>query len=204
MSIFPEPSKRRMIMLFGLLENWEKPRITSLEIGKCLGCKDSLIRHDFSFLGIKCGVSNGYEVSALRQTLETALGFPRLHEDDGIAKKKCCIVGLGRLGAALLDDGIFEGSGFSVVAGFDSSLNRVELMRSVFELYPASRIESVIPERKIDYAILCCAESEAEKMVLRLVNAGIKGIVNCTRSVFAVPENVKVINASPIVALLSL
>ena len=204
MCVFPEPQKRRMVMLLELLESLKKPRITSLEIGKYLGCKDSLIRYDFRLLGIKCGVSNGYEVNVLRRNLKNALGFSDSGEDGSQAQKRCCIVGLGRLGAALLDDGIFEGSGFSVVAGFDSSLNRVEVMRSVFELYPASRIEIVIPERKIDYALLCCPESEAEKMVFRLVNAGIKGIVNCTRAVFAVPENVKIINASPIAALLNL
>ena len=38
-------------------------------------------------------------------------------------------------------------------------------------------------------------------MVGRLVNAGIKGIVNYTRAVLKVPPSVKVENVSPVLAL---
>ena len=194
----PGPTRKRFVLLLNLLENWKKDHVSSIEIGRMLGCKDSLVRYDFRFVNVPSGAKNGYCVQALRQEIKSVLGA-----DDEVLKK-CCIVGLGRLGAALLDDGIFEGSGFKVCAGFDSSVNRVEMLRSTFELFPANRIESVCQQQKIEYAFLCCANTEVEKMVQRLVNAGIKGIVNYTTSVFAVPENVKVQNVSPITALMSL
>ena len=55
--------------------------------------------------------------------------------------------------------------------------------------------------KKIEYAVLCCPENEVQKMADRLVNAGIKGIVNYTAAVFFVPEHVKVQNVAPAVAL---
>ena len=194
----PKATKSRLVLLLGMLENWKKNRVSSIEISTLLSCKDSLVRYDLSFLEVPAGAKNGYDVQALKQGIRQALG------SEGCIQKKCCVVGLGRLGAALLDDGIFEGSDFKICAGFDSSVNRVELLRSSFELYPASRIESVCQQQKIQYAFLCCPNAEVEKMVQRLVNAGIKGIVNYTTAVFPVPPTVKVQNVSPITALMNM
>lgn len=195
-----ESAKKRMILLLNLLEKWENPRITSKEIANLLGIKDSLVRCDFGFLRLPSehrGFKNGYDVCVLAEDIKNSVDFSKVE----LQEKKLCIVGLGRLGAALLDNRFFEKSGFKIYAGFDSSLNRVELIRSTFELFPASRIESVCSAKKIEYAILCCEEDEVQKMADRLVKAGIKGIVNYTNAVFAVPKNVKVQNVSPSVAL---
>ena len=174
MKKIPEPTRRRLIQVFQFLSGWKKSRITSAEISAFLGCKDSLVRRDFSFAGCAPGVSNGYNVEALKKVLASVCG---VCSADGNARKKCCIVGLGRLGAALLDDSFFEESGFSVEAGFDSSVNRLEIMRSTFELYPASRIETVVPQRTIEYAILYCAEKEVPNMTERLVPSGVSSTV---------------------------
>ena len=201
----PVSTKKRMVLLLELLHEWKRPRITSKEIAALLGVKDSLVRYDFAFLDFPAehrGFKNGYEISVLEKDIRASLLRYEEKKDNGVSlEKRLCIVGLGRLGVALLDDSFFEGSGFKVCAGFDSSLNRVELIRSTFELFPASRIENVCAAKKIEYAVLCCPENEVQKMADRLVNAGIKGIVNYTRAVFAVPESVRVQNISPAVAL---
>lgn len=206
----PKNTRKRLTLLLEFLNGCKKEKVTSIEISQALGCKDSLIRFDLRYVRFSGGVSNGYDVNLLKKEVGRTLGLSFCADEknaecvkDNIAKcvKKLCIVGLGRLGAALLDQGIFYESGFEVCAGFDSSLNRVELLRSTFELYPASRIESVIPQQKIEYAILCCAENEAQKMADRLVKAGIKGIVNYTRAVVRIPTEVKIENVSPVLAL---
>ncbi len=199
----PVSTKKRMVLLLNLLKKWQRPRITSKEIAALLGVKDSLVRCDFAFLEFPAehrGFRNGYEISVLEKDIQSSL-LKYEDKDSAGVEKRICIVGLGRLGAALLDDSFFEESGFKVCAGFDSSLNRVELIRSTFELFPASRIESVCTAKKIEYAVLCCPENEVQKMADRLVKAGVKGIVNYTRAVFAVPDYVGVQNISPAVAL---
>lgn len=197
-----ESTKKRLLLLLNFLKICEKTRVTSKEIALLLGVKDSLVRYDFVQAGIPAehrGYKNGYDVKILAEDIKVALGSGN---QGGVAeKKRICIVGLGRLGAAFLDNDFFEKSGFEVCAGFDSNLNRVELLRSTFELFPASRIESVCPAKKIEYAVLCCSESEVQKMTDRLVKAGIKGIVNYTNAVFSVPDGIKVQNVSPVVAL---
>lgn len=192
-----EPTKRRLVALIKLLDDVKLQRITSVEISRISGWKDSLVRFDLKSARISGGVSNGYDVEKLKYSIIQVLGIEKTEE------KKCCIVGLGRIGAAMLDTSIFLGSGFQIVAGFDANVNRTEILRSTFPLYPLSRLESVISAEKIEYAILCVLEKDAQNVALRLEKCGIKGIVNYTSTVLNLGESVKIENVSPVSALLN-
>lgn len=185
----PEVTRKRMLILQNLLQGWQNEKITSVQISEITGWKDSLIRHDLWLLGYNKGVSNGYLKDDLQEAISLALGFES-------KEVNCCIVGLNRLGAALLDDATTEGSVFKIKAGFDSNVNRVEILRSTFPLYPATEMSWVIKKENIRLAILTVAAKDAQTMCDRLVKAGITGIVNMTNSVLRVPENVKLENLS--------
>ncbi len=185
----PEVTRKRMLILQNLLQSWQSEKITSVQISEITGWKDSLIRHDLWLLGYNKGVSNGYLKDDLQEAISLALGFES-------EQKNCCILGLNRLGAALLDDATTEGSVFKIKAGFDSNVNRVEILRSTFPLYPATEMSWVIKKENIRLAILTVADKDAQVMCDRLVKAGITGIVNMTNSVLRVPENVKLENLS--------
>lgn len=190
----PEASKKRMVQLLQILKAWPQKKITSAQISEITGWKDSLIRHDFWLLGKNLnGVSNGYSVENLIFVLEELICDS--------STKNCCIVGLGRLGAALLDQSFFESSGFEIKVGFDSNLYRVEILRSSFPLYPADDMPWVIKQEKIEYAILSVQNKNAQAMTDRLVKTGIKGIVNLTQRLVKTPASVKVENLSIINAL---
>ena len=187
--VLPEVTRKRMLILQNLLQNWQGEKITSVQISEITGWKDSLIRHDLWLLGYNKGVSNGYRKDDLQEAISLALGF----ESEQV---NCCIAGLNRLGAALLDEGTTVGSVFKIKAGFDSNVNRVEILRSTFPLYPATEMSWVIKKENIRLAILTVADKDAQAMCDRLVKAGVTGIVNMTNSVLRVPENVKVENLS--------
>lgn len=190
----PEASKKRMVQLLQILKAWPQKKITSAQISEITGWKDSLIRHDFWMLGKNLnGVSNGYSVENLIFVLEELICDS--------STKNCCIVGLGRLGAALLDQSFFESSGFEIKVGFDSNLYRVEILRTSFPLYPADDMPWVIKQEKIEYAILSVQNKDAQAMTDRLVKTGIKGIVNLTQRLVKTPASVKVENLSIINAL---
>lgn len=192
-----EPTKRRLVALLKLLEVVNTQKITSVEISRISGWKDSLVRFDLKSAGISGGVSNGYDVEKLKKSITEVLGIENSIEN------KCCIVGLGRIGSAMLDTSIFLGSGFQIVAGFDANVNRTEILRSTFPLYPLSRLESVILAEKIEYAILCVLEKDAQSVAVRLEKCGIKGIVNYTSSVLNVGDSMKIENVSPVTALMN-
>ena len=183
----PKATRRRLIELESVLKAWQKTKITSADISALTGWKNSLIRHDLWLAGLGGdGVSNGYVTANLLEAVQKANTEP----------VNVCIAGLGRLGAALLDETLFDGSGFVIKAGFDSNVNRVEILRSTFPLYPAADMSWVIKQERITKAILAVADKDAQSMCDRLVKAGITGIVNMTNSILRVPENVKLENLS--------
>lgn len=217
----PDITKRRMVQLLQLLKAWPNEKITSIEISQLTGWKDSLIRHDFWLLGTELkGVSNGYQKDDLYKTISSLLGIEPLQTfqnqkestdayvnsftgSDSTERllKNICIVGLGRLGASLLDQDLIDSSLFQIKAGFDSNVYRVEILRSTFPLYPANEMDWVIKREKIEYAILTVQDASAQQMCNRLVKAGIKGIVNMTNVVLMVPDGVKIENLSIVNAL---
>ncbi|MCQ2579006.1 MAG: CoA-binding protein [Treponema sp.] len=193
----PKATRKRLVKFLQILKTWQNDRIKSSDFSRLTGCTESTVRHDFFLAGFAGGVSNGYNKEELLNFLTVKLGF----ETESVELKKCCIVGLGRIGAALLDDSIFQDSGFRVGCGFDSSVNRVEIMRSTFPLYPAYEMEWVIRKEKIEHAVLCVPEKDAQNMADRLVKYGIKGIVNMTQVFITVPQGVHVADANPALAL---
>ena len=205
----PPATRKRLVQLEELLKSWSGEKITSAKICELTGWKDSLVRHDLFLIEqsvknraerVDLGLSksfvrgwkNGYNVSDL---------LAKIQSINKSETQNVCIVGLGRLGAALLDDTLVEGSQFVIKAGFDSNVNRVEILRSTFPLYPAAEMSWVIKQEKITLAVLAVAEKDAQSMCDKLVAAGVKGIVNMTRAVLKVPEGVKVENLSILNAL---
>jgi len=193
----PSATRKRLVQLEELLKSWSGEKITSAKICELTGWKDSLVRHDLWLIKKTArGWKNGYNTATLLQTIRNAL-----HGEVQNEKQNVCIAGLGRLGAALLDDGLFSDSQFVIKAGFDSNVNRVEILRSTFPLYPAAEMNWVIKQEKITLAILAVADKDAQTMCDRLVKAGITGIVNMTRMVLSVPEGIKIENLSVLNAL---
>lgn len=192
LSQLPKATRNRMVQLLPLLKAWPSEKITSLDISSASTWKATLIRHDFWLLGIKKGVSNGYLVQELISSIENSLGLKTetTETENTVSKKNCCIVGLGRLGAALLDYSLVDEKLFTIKAGFDSNLNRVEILRSIYPLYPATEMQFVIKKEKIEYAILTVQDKDAQQICNKLCLAGIKGIVNMTQVILTVPDGV--------------
>ncbi|MCR4790624.1 MAG: redox-sensing transcriptional repressor Rex [Treponemataceae bacterium] len=200
---FSKPARERLIKLVGVLEQLErenqianssKPTVTSAIIEHRTGWTRDTIRRDISLLGLQCGSSAGYNIAELKTAIQQKLN---ISNDD----KRCCIVGLGRLGSALLNFEGFRETSFIMKAGFDSNVNRTEVLDAPFPLYPMNRLESIVKSEKIEFAILAVPEATAVETAKRLVACGIKGIVNYTMAVLNMPEHVRVENISIIDAL---
>jgi len=199
----PRPTMLRMIQLIRLLEQFERPEetngsapdfITSAQIAGLGSWTDDTVRRDIHRLGIKCAGHSGYNISGLREALRAELGI-------GTEERICCIVGLGRLGEALIEYEGFRHSSFRIAAGFDTNVNRTETLRSPFPLYPASRMEAVIARETIEFALLAVPEHAAQQTAERLCACGIRGIVNYTSAILNVPDGIAVENLSVIGAL---
>lgn len=190
----PSPSKRRLVLLGRLLSAFKEKTITSQKIQELTGWTAAAIRRDISMLNLHCGASNGYKVEELKNAIQALV----CTESE---KQKCCIIGLNRMGQVLLDNSELYDSPFKIVAGFDSNVNRTEVLQSSFPLHPTTLIEKIIKSEDIKYAILTAEGEEAQNLAGRLAKCGIKGIVNYTSTVLTLPKEVAVENVCLLTAL---
>lgn len=188
MAELPEPSVERLLQLTRVLENIEEQSVTSAEIEARTGWSSHTIRKDISYLRGELSTGAGYDVAGLKEAIKLALGLNTL--------RKCCVVGLGRLGSAYLNFPAFADEGFELVAGFDSSVNRVEILKSPVTLYPAYKMGEVISRFGIEIALLCVPAAAAQATAEKLVAAGIKGIVNFASVALELPVSVNVRNVN--------
>ena len=186
--------KKRFVLLQRLLTVWPHQTITSVQIEKFTGASSCVVRKDIQLLDLPKGVSNGYKTSELKSAVEKKLGLE--------SAKKCCIVGLGKLGQTLLESNQLQSTPFTICAGFDSNVNRTEVLRSIYPLHPTTKLEQVIKAEQIDFAVLCVEPHEAQIMAKKLQEAGIKGIVNYTGIVLEQTDSCRVENISLVESLM--
>ena len=165
---------------------------SSTRIGKLLGITAHTVRKDLNCLGDIGNTGSGYNLIKLKQHLSETLGFDQ--------RRKACIVGLGRLGSALLSYDHFTPDGFTVAAGFDSNINRIETLHSTVPTYPAYEMTDVVQREGISLAMLTVPACAAQDATDLLIGAGIQGIVNfapvvikSTRPYVAI-RNINVVN----------
>jgi redox-sensing transcriptional repressor len=169
----PIPSLSRLLNVYRLLDRYEQekvPSVSSTDIGNRLGLKPDSIRKDVSYLGEAGNYGGGYGVTRLKTLIGRELNVDR--------KRKLCVVGLGRLGHAILNYTDLRDRGFFVVAGFDSNINKLETITSAVELHPAHEIADVVRRKAIEIGIIAVPERSAQEAADRLLQGGIKGIVN--------------------------
>jgi redox-sensing transcriptional repressor len=190
----PEPARERLLSLMRILEHSNEDILSSAQIEGLTGWASHTIRKDISYLGEaeggSIGSSTGYRKEVLLPAIKKALGLDR--------KRKFCVVGLGRLGSAYLNLGAFEGDAgtgeFELAAGFDTNVNRTEILPSPVPLYPAYKMGEVISRFYIEIALLCVPAASAQAAADKLAAAGIKGIVNFAPAVLNLPPEITVRN----------
>jgi len=171
----PLPTLARLLSVYRLLDQYEQEKVASVsstEIGARLGIKPDSIRKDVSYLGEVGNFGGGYEVVRLKAHIGTKLDLER--------GRKLCVIGLGPLGSAILNDADLRKRGFVIVAGFDSNINKIETITSSVELHPAHEIAEVVRRKSIDIGVIAVPGKAAQEAANRLVEGGVKGIINFT------------------------
>lgn len=175
----------RICRVFGYLDSLEKKGIdfvSSRELAEAIGTTQYTIRKDISFLGVKGYTRKGYDVASLKEELGEKLQLTK--------KRKACIVGLGRLGTALLNYENFQDDGFEIVAGFDCSINKIERIQTSVDIFPVSCLEDVVRQRSIELGIIAVPAEFAQEVADKLNNAGVKGVLNFSTVKIIVPKHI--------------
>jgi redox-sensing transcriptional repressor len=161
-------------------------KVQSRELGQLLGVPDCTVRKDISFINKEKNIARSYNVQNLKVLIGGYFHFDKA--------RNACVVGLGRIGTALLAYTNFEKYGFSIVAGFEDNINRLELIKTDVNLYPAYQIQDIVKREAIEIALVAVPADAAPGVIGVLVKAGVKEIVNFAPVVVAVPNDVIVKN----------
>ena len=90
--------------------------VSSQQLGDLLQMTPALIRKDLSYFGRFGKQGRGYSIDFLLDELRQILGIDR--------GWRACLVGVGRLGRAIINYPGFSPEGFEIVAAFDRDSNR--------------------------------------------------------------------------------
>ena len=170
--------------------------VSSQQLGELLQVTPAQIRKDLSYFGRFGKQGRGYNVRGLLGELKQILGLDQEWE--------VCVVGVGRLGRAVISYAGFGPEGFRVVAAFDADPNLVGQQLGGLRVQSIEEIEATIAARGLRIAIVSVPAAHAQEVINRLVRSGIRAILNYAPISPQVPEGVKVRNIDPVLALQSM
>ncbi|HWP34753.1 MAG TPA: redox-sensing transcriptional repressor Rex [Thermodesulfobacteriota bacterium] len=183
----PEATIKRLSVYARYLSNLDaqdRKVISSAELAEECGMNAAQIRKDLAYFG-EFGVRGvGYYVKDLLFDIRRILGLNK--------SWRVALVGVGRLGEALLSYSNFPKQGYHFVAAFD--VDPAKIGRPVgpanLEILPLSELPRVVAERGVEIGIITAPASAAQEVADRLVDAKVTGILNFAPARITVPEGV--------------
>jgi redox-sensing transcriptional repressor len=154
------------------------------------------IRKDLSYFGRFGKQGRGYDVKFLCEELRRLLGLDR--------KWPACLIGVGRLGQAIINYPGFVPEGFNIVAIFDSDPSQVGNKIGGHDVQPMAQLGQRIRSDGISIGIVAVPAAQAQQVIDRLVELGIKGILNYAPLAPEVPVSVVIRNIDPVLSLQSM
>jgi redox-sensing transcriptional repressor len=179
-----------------LLERQGREVVSSQELGEQLGVTPAQIRKDLSYFGRFGKQGRGYNVGRLLAELRQILGLTR--------DWSMVLVGVGRLGRAIVGYAGFAPQGYRIVAVFDSDPAIVGSDVDGLIVKPVDALESALRDKKADIGIVAVPGANAQEVIDKLVAAGVKAILNYAPIAAQVPPDVHIKDIDPVLALQSM
>lgn len=191
MNNIPEPTLRRLpwyLSYVKLLVGQGQQLVSSTQIARGVGVDSALVAKDLSHVNLSGRTRVGYHTEEIVDVLDEFLGFTSIH--------KAFIVGVGRLGAALMQDKGLAQYGLHIEAGFDVNEDIIGKQIADTEIYNIDKLKDYIEDTDTRIAILTVPIKEAQSMTDLLVDVGVKAIWNFTPFRISVPKGIVVQNTS--------
>ena len=168
----------------------------SQQLGEKLQITPAQIRKDLSYFGRFGKQGRGYNVDHLLEELKQILGLT--------VTWNVAVVGVGRLGRAILNYPGFTPDGFQLVAALDDNPQVVGHEVGGLTVQPVSELAEVINRYNVSIAIVAVPIAYTQAVVDRLVECGVKAILNYAPIMPQVPDGVNVRSIDPLLSLQSM
>ncbi len=180
----------------GLLDRHGREVVSSQELGAQLGVTPAQIRKDLSYFGRFGKQGRGYNVKRLLEELRSILGLDR--------EWTMVLVGVGKLGRAVLAYGGFAPQGFRIVAAFDNDPAVIGQHIKELVVQPASDLRVVLDSQGVDIGIVATPAAHAQEVIDSLVACGVRAILNYAPIATQVPSHVHIKDIDPVLSLQSM
>lgn len=183
----PEITVERLSIYLRAIKKFHEDEILSSQgLAELVGTSDGQVRKDLAYFGEFGVPGQGYKVGKLIEEISHILG---LDKDQRIA-----LVGVGKLGSALLAYPGFKGKGFKIKAAFDNDPSKVGKTWQGVTIQSVQKIARVISQEKIDIGIITTPAPATQEVANKLVEGGVKGILNFAPTRIVVPAHIKLRN----------
>ena len=144
------------------------------------------VRRDLMLIGFSSDTKKGYDVQVLIEYISNILDSP--------TPMNIAVLGMGHLGQAITK--YFNGKGLKlkITASFDVAPEKVGKTIDGIPCYHMDTFEERVEDLDISIVIVSSPTKVAPTLVLPIINAGIKGVLNFTSTPLNFPQGIVVEN----------
>jgi redox-sensing transcriptional repressor len=158
--------------------------VSSEDLALAAGVNSAKVRKDLSQLGSYGTRGVGYDVAHLIHEISRELGLTK--------PRAVAIIGIGNLGHALAGYGGFAPRGVRVAALLDADPRRIGEQVNGLVVQPVAELERVVVEGDVSIGVIAAPGPAAQAICDRLVEAGVRSILNFAPVTLTVPPDVDV------------
>ena len=144
------------------------------------------VRRDLMLIGFSSDTKKGYDVKVLIDFID---GILYSEQPMSVA-----VIGMGHLGQAVTRYFNDKGLKLRITAAFDIDPEKVGRVIDNVPCYHINEFEQRVEELDISIVIVSLPTSVASSLVLPIINAGIKGVLNFTSAPLNFPQGIVVEN----------
>ena len=181
----PQATARRLPLYYRFLSNLHhqgKTRVSSKELSNAVKVDSATIRRDFSYFGALGKKGYGYNVDYLLEFFKKTLAHDEVTE--------VALIGVGNLGTAFLNYNFLRSNNTKISMAFDRSQSKAGTFIGGVPIYHIDDLDEKLGNVKV--AILTVPASVAQEIADRLVEKGVKGILNFTPARLTIPDHVRI------------
>lgn len=185
----PKATAKRLPLYYRYLQylfSSGKKKVSSADLSEAVKIDSATIRRDFSYFGALGKRGYGYDVEDLMNFFSKQLNQEQL--------TNVALVGVGHLGQALLNYNFQGQNNIRISAGFDVDEKIANTIMEGVPIYHTDELSDQISAQQFEVAIIAVPGQYGQDIADKLVEAGIKGIMNFTPIRLSVPDNVRVLN----------
>lgn len=144
------------------------------------------VRRDLMLIGFSSDTKKGYDVEELIKYISTIL--------DSQEPMNIAVLGMGHLGQAITK--YFNGKRLKlrITAAFDVDPEKVGKVIDEIPCYHMDNFEEIVADKDIAMVVVSSPTKVASQLVVPIINAGIRGVLNFTSTPLNFPQGIVVEN----------